>query len=169
MRQRRKSEIHRNTEEKNISDPPKWYPYFFISEAWSRQSRFREGRWRAETPVHISPSPSPPFPTHRHILGADWFKIAGETGGEGGIEGRGGALWGKVSRTKGLRERLTFHVFLQLGKIIGAYQAPLLGHLSCFLKDGHKGSLAVILMAPGRPLPRVGLEDDKSMWLREPA
>lgn len=75
-------------------------------------------------------------------------------------------LWGKVFRSKGLRERLTFHVFLQLGKIIGAYEAPLLSHLFFFPKDGHKGSLVVVLSVPAPPLPRVGLEDDKSMGLK---
>lgn len=41
--------------------------------------------------------------------------------GEGELEGRRGILWGKVSRSEGLKGRLTFHVFLQLSKIIGAY------------------------------------------------
>ena len=72
-----------------------------------------------------------------------------------------------MSRTERLSGRLTFHVFLQLGKITGAYQPPLLGHLFFSLKNDQKDSLVVALLEPlpGPLLTGVGLqEDDKSMW-----
>lgn len=39
-----------------------WYlSLHLFSETWGRQSRFREGGWKAET-GNVSPSLSPPFP-----------------------------------------------------------------------------------------------------------
>lgn len=82
----------------------------------------------------------------------------------GGREEQGAVGWFLQNfRTRG---RLTFHVLLQLGEITGAYQAPVVGHLSPFPQEDHKGSSAV-LVAPALRLPRGALGgDEKGVWCR---